>query len=168
MEVESAPGGGTVFHVYLPASDTSAEPGEVAQNELPRGEGRVLVVDDEGIVRRSVGEVLKRLGYEVGAAKDGREGIELYEKSMEEGRPFDVVIMDLTIPGELGGKKTVGRLRELDAGAKVIVSSGYSDDPVMSRFKEYGFDGVLVKPYKVVDLATELQRVLSGREEVPT
>ena len=67
----------------------------------------MLVVDDEGIVRRSVGEVLKRLGYEVGAAKDGREGIELYKKSMEEGRPFDVVILDLTIPGELGAS---GRL----------------------------------------------------------
>ncbi len=165
MEVESAPGGGTAFHVYLPASDTSAEPAEGAQDEPPRGEGRVLVVDDERIVRRSVEKVLKRLGYEVGAAKDGREGIELYESAREEGRPFDAVIMDLTIPGELGGKKTVGRLRKLDPDAKVIVSSGYSDDPVMSRFGEYGFDGVLVKPYKVADLATELQRVLSGRKE---
>jgi PAS domain S-box-containing protein len=162
MEVESAPGGGTAFHVYLPASDTSAEPGEGAQDELPRGEGRVLVVDDEGIVRRSVGEVLKRLGYEVGSAKDGREGIELYEKAMEEGRPFNVVITDLTIPGELGGKQTVGKLRELDADAKVIVSSGYSEDPVMSRFREYGFDGVLVKPYKVADLAEVIRKVLLG------
>ena len=89
--------------------------------------------------------------------------IELYEKAMEEGRPFDVVIMDLTIPGELGGKETVGRLRELDPDAKVIVSSGYSDDPVMSRFREYGFDGVLVKPYKVADLAEVIRKVLSGR-----
>jgi PAS domain S-box-containing protein len=162
MEVESASGGGTAFHVYLPASDTSAEPGEGAQDELPRGEGRVLVVDDEGIVRRSVGEVLKRLGYEVGSAKDGREGIELYEKAMEEGRPFNVVITDLTIPGELGGKQTVGKLRELDPDAKVIVSSGYSEDPVMSRFREYGFDGVLVKPYKVADLAEVIRKVLLG------
>jgi len=76
--------------------------------------------------------------------------------------------MDLTIPGELGGKKTVGRLRELDPDAKVIVSSGCSDDPVMSRFRECGFDGVLVKPYNVEGLATELQGVLSGREEGPT
>ena len=162
MEVESASGGGTAFHVYLPASDTSAEPGKGAQDELPRGEGRVLVVDDEGIVRRSVGEVLKRLGYEVGSAKDGREGIELYEKAMEEGRPFNVVITDLTIPGELGGKQTVGKLRELDPDAKVIVSSGYSEDPVMSRFREYGFDGVLVKPYKVADLAEVIRKVLLG------
>ena len=165
IEVEPAPGGGTSFHVYLPASDTPAEPGEGARDELPRGEGRVLVVDDEGIVRRSVGEVLKRLGYEVGAAKDGREGLERYERAREEGCPFDVVIMDLTIPGELGGKKTVGRLRELDPGAKVIVSSGYSDDPVMSRFREYGFDGVLVKPYKVADLAEVIRNVLFDRSK---
>ena len=125
----------------------------------------MLVVDDERIIRRSAAEVLKRLGYEVGSAKDGREGIEIYEKAREDGRPFDVVIMDLTIPGELGGKKAVGRLRALDPGAKVIVSSGYSEDPVMSRFREYGFDGVLVKPYDVEGLATELKRVLSGREE---
>ena len=160
MEVESAPGRGTAFHVYLPASDTPAEPGEVAHDELPRGEGRVLVVDDEGIVRRSAGEVLKRLGYEVGSAKDGKEGIELYEKAMEEGRPFRVVITDLTIPGELGGKKMVGKLRELDPDAKVIVSSGYSEDPVMSRFREHGFDGVLAKPYKVADLAAVIRKVL--------
>ena len=168
MEVESALGGGTAVHVYLPASGKSVEPGERVKDEPCRGAGRVLVVDDESIVRRSAGEVLKRLGYEAGFAKDGREGIEIYEKAREDGRPFDVVIMDLTIPGELGGKKVVGRLKELDPEAKVIVSSGYSDDPVMSRFREYGFDGVLVKPYNVEGLATELGRVLSGREEEPT
>ncbi|MGW8320606.1 MAG: hybrid sensor histidine kinase/response regulator [Thermodesulfobacteriota bacterium] len=163
MEVESALGKGTAVHVYLPASESSAEPGEGARDEPCRGEGSVLVVDDEGMVRRSVGEMLRRLGYEVGSARDGREGIELYEKAMEEGRPFDAVVMDLTIPGELGGKKTVGRLRELDPDAKVIVSSGYSDDPVMSRFREYGFDGVLVKPYKVADLAEVVRNVLLER-----
>jgi len=168
IEVDSALGGGTTVHVYLPANDSTAESGKSVKDEPVRGEGRVLVVDDEEIIRRSVGEVLRRLGYEADSARDGREGIELYEKAMEVGRPFDVVIMDLTIPGELGGKKTVGRLRELDPDAKVIVSSGYSDDPVMSRFREYGFDGVLVKPYNVEGLATELQRVLSVREEGPT
>jgi signal transduction histidine kinase/ActR/RegA family two-component response regulator len=168
IEVDSALGGGTTVHVYLPAADSTAELGKSVRDEPVRGEGRVLVVDDEEIIRGSAGEVLKRLGYEAGSAKDGREGIALYEKAREEGHPFDVVITDLTIPGELGGKKTVGRLRELDPGAKVIVSSGYSDDPVMSRCREYGFDGVLVKPYKVEGLAAELQRVLSGREEGPT
>jgi len=161
MEVESALGGGTAFHVYLPTSETSAEPREGVQVEPTRGEGRVLVVDDEAIVRRSAGEVLKRLGYEVGFAKDGSEGLDLYEKAMKEERPFDVVIMDLTIPGELGGKRLVRKLRGLDPDAKVIVSSGYSDDPVMSQFKEYGFDGVLVKPYKVADLAAVIRKVLS-------
>jgi CheY-like chemotaxis protein len=134
----------------------------IAKEELVRGEGRVLVIDDEEVVRRSAGEVLKRLGYEVGLAKDGAEGIRLYEEAMEGQRPFDVVIMDLTIPGALGGKKAVGKLRDLHPDAKVIVSSGYSDDPVMSKFREYGFDGILVKPYKVEDLAAVIHRVLAS------
>jgi CheY-like chemotaxis protein len=168
IEVDSLLGEGTTVHVYLPANDSLAAPGRSVKKEPARGVGRVLVVDDERIIRRSAAEVLKRLGYEVGSAKDGREGIEVYEKAREDGRPFDVVIMDLTIPGELGGKKAVGRLRELDPGAKVIVSSGYSEDPVMSSFREYGFDGVLVKPYHIADLAAELRRVLSRGQEGPT
>ena len=123
----------------------------------------MLVVDDQRIVRRSAGAVLKRLGYEADLAEDGRKGIEIYEKAMKEDRPFALVIMDLTIPGDMGGEEALKRIRELDPDAKVVVSSGYSDDPVMSRFREAGFDGMLVKPYNVADLATELQRVLSGR-----
>ena len=120
----------------------------------------MLVVDDEEMVRKSAGEVLRRLGYEAEFARDGTEGIELYTDAMRRRRPFDVVIMDLTIPGELGGKKALKVFKDLDPKAKVIVSSGYSDDPVMSRYREYGFHGVLVKPYNVGDLATEIQRVL--------
>jgi len=165
MEVDSALGGGTTVHVYLPANDSTVEPGRSVQDEPPGGEGRVLVVDDERIVRISAGAVLKRLGYEADLAEDGRRGIEIYEKAMREDRPFDLVIMDLTIPGDMGGEEALKRIRELDPDAKVVVSSGYSDDPVMSRFKEAGFDGMLVKPYNVADLATELQRVLWGREE---
>jgi PAS domain S-box-containing protein len=160
VEVESSLGEGTVFHVYLPASGTSAGPTESSHKEPPGGEGRVLVVDDEEMVRKSAGEVLGRLGYETEFARDGTEGIELYTDAMRRRRPFDVVIMDLTIPGELGGKKALKVFKDLDPKAKVIVSSGYSDDPVMSRYREYGFHGVLVKPYNVGDLATEIQRVL--------
>jgi CheY-like chemotaxis protein len=168
IEVVSELGEGTVFHIYLPATEILAEPKGIAKEELVGGEGRVLVIDDEEVVRRSAGEVLKRLGYEVGLAKDGAEGIRVYEEAMEGERPFDVVIMDLTIPGELGGKKAVEKLRDLHPSARVIVSSGYSDDPVMSKFKEYGFDGVLVKPYKVEDLAAVIHRVLiSGPGDEP-
>jgi CheY-like chemotaxis protein len=162
IEVVSEPGEGTVFHVYLPATEKPTQPKGMAKEELLRGEGKVLVIDDEEVVRRSAGEVLKRLGYEVGFAKDGTEGIRIYEEAMCGQRPFDVVIMDLTIPGELGGKKAVTELRDLHPDARVIVSSGYSDDPVMSRFREYGFDGILVKPYKVEELAAVIHRVLAS------
>jgi PAS domain S-box-containing protein len=168
IQVDSQLGVGTTFHIYLPASEKLAESRERGRDEPARGDGRVLIVDDEEIVRRSAGEVLKRLGYETDVARDGTEGIALYAAAMRGKRPFDVVIMDLTIPGEFGGKKAVKRLKGIDPKAKVIVSSGYSEDPVMSRFREHGFDGVLVKPYDVDDLATELQRILSGREEGPT
>jgi CheY-like chemotaxis protein len=167
VELASALGEGTTFHVYLPASDAPAERIGSAKQEPPSGEGRVLVIDDEEIVRRSAGEVLKRLGYEARFARDGTEGIELYEGAKGGKRPFDVVIMDLTIPGDLGGKRVVKRLKGIDPRAKVIVSSGYSDDPVMSRFREYGFDGVLAKPYSVDDLAKELERVLSDQRKGP-
>ena len=105
---------------------------------------------------------MKRLGYEVALAKDGTEGIELYKKLTEENRPFDVVIVDLTIPGGMGGRQAIKELLKADPGAKAIVSSGYSDDPVMSRFKEYGFRDVLAKPYKIGDLAKTIEKVMRG------
>jgi CheY-like chemotaxis protein len=128
------------------------------------GEGRILLVDDEEIVRSSAGAVLRRLGYEVAFARDGLEGIELYQAARGEKRPFDAVLMDLTIPGGMGGREAVKGLKKIDPDAKVIVSSGYSSDPIMSRFREYGFDGVVAKPYTIRDLGTTLRKVLSEHE----
>jgi CheY-like chemotaxis protein len=123
--------------------------------------GRVLIMDDEEIIRNVVGEMLTHLGYEVGFAEDGVEAIRLYREAMEASRPFHVVIMDLTIPGGMGGKEAIAKLREIDAHVKAIVSSGYSNDPVMANFKEYGFVGVVTKPYKMKDMNETLRRVLA-------
>ncbi len=117
----------------------------------------MLVVDDEAIIRKSTGEVLKRLGYEVESAREGGEGIEKYKAAREAGRDFDLVIMDLTIPGGMGGKEAIGKLLEIDPEARAVASSGYSDDPVMASYGEYGFQGVVKKPYKLEELAEVLR-----------
>jgi len=108
---------------------------------------------------------LTMLGYEVDFAKDGKEAIELYKKAKESGKSFDVVIMDLTIPGGMGGKETVKKLLEINPDVKAIVSSGYSSDPIMAEYKSYGFSGVVVKPYNTVGLSRVVADVLKGNVE---
>ena len=106
--------------------------------------------------------MLERLGYEVEVAVDGAEALAMYQKAQGAGEPFDVVILDLTIPGGMGGKETIEKLLEIDRDVKAVVSSGYSEDPVLSNFEEYGFRGVVSKPYKVEQLSEVLHRVMSG------
>jgi CheY-like chemotaxis protein len=108
--------------------------------------------------------MLRRFGYDVTSAKDGEEGIRQYKKASASERPFDAVIMDLTIRGGKGGRKTIEELMTIDPDAKVIVSSGYSDDPLMSNFEEYGFRDVITKPYNLDEVGRVLRRVLSGAE----
>jgi len=160
--VDSVVGEGTTFHVYLPASDRSFQSDTAEKGTPVRGEGRILVIDDDEMIRRSAGKVLTQIGYKVEGAADGVEGLLLYRKAMEEKRPFALVIMDLTIPGGMGGREAVKRLRAIDPHAKVIASSGYSNDPVMANFKEYGFTDVVLKPYRIEDLARALQKALKG------
>jgi len=121
-------------------------------------------MDDEEIVVDVARKMLESLGYEVESTSDGAEAIDLYKKAKESGNPFDIVIMDLTVPGGIGGKEAIKRLLEIDPGVRAIVSSGYSNDPVMSDFKRYGFKGVVAKPYKVKDLAEVLRRVIAEED----
>jgi CheY-like chemotaxis protein len=106
--------------------------------------------------------VLVRLGYDVECAADGQDALEKYGEARRSGRPFDAVIMDLTIPGGMGGKDAVRKLLEVDSAAKVIVSSGYSTDPIMADFRSYGFSGVVTKPYKIQTLSKTVHDVLAG------
>ena len=160
--VESEPGVGTTFTAYLPASDRTAADVQRAQDHLVRGSGRVLVMDDEEMVRQVTGELLEALGYEAAFASDGQEAIECYRKAKESGRPFDVVIMDLTIAGGMGGKDAIRKLLEYDPAAKAVVSSGYSNDPIMANFRAHGFRDVIVKPYKTIDLSRVLHGLMSA------
>jgi len=163
ITVNSEEGVGTTFTVYLPASGKELFKGKAAEDVAVAGTGRVLIMDDEEMVRRVAGEMLNKLGYAVGFARDGAEAIELYKSAKESAQPFDLVIMDLTIPGGMGGMETIQRLIDLNPGIKAIVSSGYSDDQVMSDYRRHGFAGVLIKPYKINQLSESIRKVLTSR-----
>jgi len=156
LKYESELGIGTTFHVYLPASGKSAPAGEVAVETPIRGTGRILVMDDEDIIREMLRKMLNLAGYEVELTVDGTEAVERYSKSIEHGQPFDAVIMDLTIPGGMGGKEAIRELIKIDPNVKAIVSSGYATDPIMSEYKKYGFSAVVTKPYRVAHLEKTL------------
>jgi len=162
IDVESDLGVGTKFSIYLPASSANMAAKERPGKEIIGGEGKVLLMDDEEVVRDVAGEMLKHMGYTVEFAKDGIGAIDLYIKARSSGRPFDVVIMDLTIPGGMGGKEAIKRLREIDPSVKAVVSSGYSNDPIMADFRSYGFSGIVAKPYKIEELGRVLDTVRKG------
>jgi CheY-like chemotaxis protein len=162
IQVESLQGRGTTACIYLPASDCEVEAKREEPEKPHRAGARILVMDDEEILRRLAREILTHFGYESEVASDGAEAIEIYRREKEAGRPFDAVIMDLTVPGGMGGKEAIKRLREIDPEVKAIVSSGYSNDPVLSYFRDYGFDGIVAKPYDIHELVHALDRLLSS------
>jgi two-component system, cell cycle sensor histidine kinase and response regulator CckA len=155
-------GTGTTFHVYLPASDHKMTHPPVEDRKMRLGKGKILVMDDEEMVREVMGRMLANLGYETRFAEDGVEAIKLFTEAREEGCAFDAVILDLTVPGGMGGKESIAQLHRIDPQIKAIVSSGYSDDPVMANFRKAGFRGVIAKPYKVAELGRVLHEVIRG------
>jgi CheY-like chemotaxis protein len=124
------------------------------------GKGKILLMDDEQIILDVTLEVLKFLGYDVMFANDGAAAIELYKREKNAGAPFDVVILDLSIPEGMGGKEAIRHLREFDPGVKAVVSSGYTNDPVVMDYTGHGFSGKLSKPYKINDMKTILEQLL--------
>jgi len=162
ITVESAVGQGTTFYIYLPASPRRETAKQGESRATAQGKGKILVMDDEDMIRAIISEMLDSLGYSAEFAKNGSEAIECYRRAYESGEPFDAVILDLTVPGGMGGKETIKGLLGVDSGIKAIVSSGYSNDPIMAEFREYGFKGVIAKPYKPAELNEILQSVLTG------
>jgi len=162
MDVESGVGEGTKFYIYLPALINEPIKREMyGREEIIYGKGRVLVMDDEEVVRNIVGEMLDYIGYKFEFAKNGEEAIELYRKAKNSGNLFDAVILDLTVPGGMGGEKTLKKLIKIDKEVKAIVSSGYSTSPIMSEFERYGFKGVVSKPFTIVNLSKVLNQVIT-------
>lgn len=165
ITVDSTSGEGTAFEVYLPASshphlDENGVPRVQEQLPLQHGHGKVLIMDDEAVIRELAAKSLTQYGYEVYTSNDGDEAIKLYREAMEQEKPFDVVIMDLTIPGGMGGEEAISHLKKLNPDIKAIVSSGYHNAAIMANFKQHGFCEVVAKPYRVQDLFKAIQDVL--------
>jgi CheY-like chemotaxis protein len=165
MTVESELGHGTTFTIYLPASEKPAGQPADEKKRLFIGKGKILVMDDEVFIRDLATQMLSKIGYEVSVANDGNEAIEMYRQAQKSGEPFDTVIMDLTVPGGMGGKEAVLKLKKLDPNVKALVSSGYSNDPIMSNFRDYGFQGVVKKPYRIQDMSDSLRSVITVKKE---
>jgi CheY-like chemotaxis protein len=162
IKVESQLGAGTKFILYIPASEKQFEKEAHTKETLCTGQGKILIMDDEEMVRNALGEMLSYIGYDVEYAKDGAEAIEIYRNCEKSSDPFDLVILDLTIPGGMGGKSAVKTLLEINPKVKAIVSSGYSKDPVMAKYREYGFCDVIIKPFKSPEeLSMTLNRVIN-------
>jgi len=161
--VESEANVGTVFSLYLPATKLSTTKIDNDFSSIQMGFGNVLIVDDEDAVLRMARTVLRKLGYNPLIAHDGREAIEVYSKYMENGEPVDLIIMDLTIPGGMGGKEAIIELKKIDPNVTAIVSSGYSNDPMMADYKSFGFVASVAKPYKAGELGAVLQSILERK-----
>ena len=190
MTVDSAPGFGTTFYLYLPALPVfapapvvSADPQWVAPTPPRRvstidefsdpyapmtvapgaaDTRRILVMDDEQPICELAAELLSREGYAVETAFDGAEAIRKYQDARTAGQPYDVVILDLTVRGGMGGREAALKLAEIDPGVRAIVSSGYSQDLMMSRYREFGFCGVVSKPYSISELTQEIEQAIAG------
>jgi PAS domain S-box-containing protein len=162
LRVISELGVGTIFTIYLPA-EKDKQLNLVAQQEVVAemaGQGRVMVMDDEEMVRMISQKMLSCFGYEVVLAKDGAEAVAAFKEARESIAPIDLIIMDLTIPGGMGGEEAVQEIHTIDPAAKVIVSSGYSNDPIMANYQDYGFVAALVKPFQLQDLRATVRRGL--------
>ena len=162
ITVESEIGKGTTFSIYLPATQEVPEKPSVREPRSIDGEGRILVMDDEESLRKVAERMLRQLGYEVQCVRDGTEALRHYLQARRKGHPFAAVIMDLTIPGGMGGEETIKKLLKIDSKAIAVVSSGYSNDPIMSDYQKYGFRGAVTKPYSVKELGWVMRDVLLG------
>ncbi len=180
INVESEVDVGTTFYIYIPATEAEVSKVSVlskAGSTHPKlGKGKdeegtsmpgkkILYMDDDGIIRLSSVMQLRDLQYEVEDACDGTEVIKLYKEALESGNPFDAVVLDLTVPDGMGGEETIKELLKIDPEVTAIVASGYSDDPVTTNFGEYGFKGMVQKPFEIYELEEVLQKVILGKKE---
>ena len=164
ISVESPPGGGTTFHLHLPASGKLIEEKRVPRPKAPLRHGRILVMDDEELMRKAVGQLLELMGHTVELVEDGQSAVELYREAKNLGRPFDAVILDLTVRAGLGGQAALQALLKLDPAVKAVVMSGYADDPLVLHPESHGFMAALEKPFDSAKIQDVLGRVLGPRD----
>ncbi|MGE3616994.1 MAG: tetratricopeptide repeat protein [Gemmatimonadales bacterium] len=160
LTCESTSTEGTTFSAFFPATDARPAEAEPDAAVPTAGSGRVLVLDDEPLVRSLLERMLTDWGYEVDAVAEGRAAVERYQAAHRKGTPYDLLIMDLTIPGGMGGRQAMAEILAVDPAARAIVASGYSDDPTMAHHQEAGFAAALAKPFRPADLARTVRSVL--------
>jgi CheY-like chemotaxis protein len=165
IAVDSHVGVGTAVKLFLPASNAAAGDIHVRKKAGKRSvktmdKRKILVMDDEQMIREIAGEMLNHLGYAVEMSPDGIDAVDRYRHSLESGRPFDAVLLDLTVRGGMGGEEALRKIMAIDPQVKGIVSSGYSDNPIVTDYKRFGFTGAIAKPYNIKELGEELERVI--------
>lgn len=168
IEVESEPGKGTLFSIYLPATESKQEESEKTGYIMPaKGSGKVLIMDDEEFMRTTYAAMLERLGYEATCVTGGSEALAAFADSRETGKEFAAIILDLTIPGGIGGKEVAAQIRKIDQMVPVIVASGYCDDPVMAKPADFGFTRSLAKPFSLNELSQTMHELLQPSSAKP-
>jgi PAS domain S-box-containing protein len=160
IRVDSRPGVGTCVEIFLPAGEAEAVPAAEAGGKAGKGEGHILLMDDDAIIRRGARNLLTQLGYDVACAADGEEALRLYADAASDGSPFDAVVLDLTVPAGMGGTTCLDRLKQFDPSVRAVVSSGYADDPIMADYRAHGFLAVVRKPYTAEELVRALDQAM--------
>jgi CheY-like chemotaxis protein len=165
ITVASEVGIGTTITLYLPASAYTFKPTQATPTPPTVRQETILVMDDDVAIRDVLVDMLTQLGYQSQCVREGAEAVAVYQQARDMGQPFAAVLLDLTIPGGMGGRETIANLRAIDPQVRAIVSSGYATDTLMVHYNAYGFRGVLSKPYTMEGLEEVLQQVLQDRRD---
>jgi CheY-like chemotaxis protein len=163
ITVESEVGVGSTFYIFLPVSNKAIAAKKASETKEYTDGGRILIMDDQESIRNILGKMLTLMNCECHYAEDGHQAVQSYMEKMKSENKFDLVFMDLTIPGGMGGKDTIKTLKSIDPDITAVVASGYSNDPVMANYEDYGFAGRLEKPFKIDDLRKLMRQVLGNK-----